>query len=164
MGTHVSLVASQACYPLHHQDSSCWQHSELTRCIWIAVSFFPGGPIIFLIRVYRVFHRPVTHWVSVAVSVSELVMWLAFMDNSWADIIFILSKYDFYLEQYVVRPLYLIGSPWIRQLLPASGEDSGTNEIYFYALNVWLPHYSPILRFKSCSVFILLLENFHKVA
>ena len=46
----------------------------------------PGGPIIFFIRVYRAFHKPVTHWVSVAVSVavsvSELVMWLAFMDNS----------------------------------------------------------------------------------
>ena len=42
----------------------------------------PGGPIIFFIRLYRVFHKPVTHWVSVAVSVSELVMWLAFMDKS----------------------------------------------------------------------------------
>ena len=30
--------SSQACYPLHHQDSPCRQHNELTRCIWIAVS------------------------------------------------------------------------------------------------------------------------------
>ena len=43
--------------------------------------FYPEGPIIFFIRVYRVFHNRVTHWVSVAVSVSELVMWLASMDN-----------------------------------------------------------------------------------
>ena len=41
-----------------------------------------GGPITFFIQMYRVFHKPVAHWVSVAVSVSELVMWLAFMDNS----------------------------------------------------------------------------------
>ena len=31
--TYVSLVANQACYPLHHQDLLCWQHSKLIRCI-----------------------------------------------------------------------------------------------------------------------------------
>ena len=46
--THVSLVASQACYPLHHQDSPCWQHSELTRCIWIAVMFLPGAQMWYI--------------------------------------------------------------------------------------------------------------------
>ena len=43
--THVTLVSNQACYPLHHQDSPCWQHSELMRCICIAVSFSPAGQI-----------------------------------------------------------------------------------------------------------------------
>ena len=43
--THVSLVASQVCYPLHHQDSLCWQHSKLTRYIWIAVRFLPGAQL-----------------------------------------------------------------------------------------------------------------------
>ena len=44
--------------------------------------FSPGGPIIFFIRVYGVFHKPVTQWLSIAVTVSELVMWLALMDKS----------------------------------------------------------------------------------